>query len=102
MVAACLVSACSDIPYYMQSAQGQWDITQRKQDINELILHYEHTHSKKSDSTPTDSNLASSQQRTLNTQLKLVRTVRQFTVDQLHLPQTNSFTEYADLNATSW
>jgi len=89
---ACIVSACSDIPYYFQSAQGQWEITQRKQNIDELILQYEQANANKIDSKQT--NL---QAQKLNTQLKLVRTVRQFSVEQLHLPQTNSFTEYADL-----
>jgi len=93
----CMISGCSDIPYYWQSAQGQWDITQGKHNIDELILQHEHAHPTKTDLTELKARPTLSQAQKLNTQLKLVRTVREFSVKQLHLPQTKSFTQYADL-----
>ena len=70
--------ACADLSYYMHSAQGQMSIMQKMQDIDNVM---------QDEST----------QATLKQQLKLVGSIRQFAFDELRLPESDSYTQYADL-----
>lgn len=65
----------------MQSARGQWQINESKQTIDELL----------NDET------ASTTTEPIRQKLKLVQKVRHFAIHELALPETDSFTEYADL-----
>lgn len=73
-----LISGCSTVNYYAQSIQGQFEIIQKRQNIN-LILN--------------DSNLSNSHRNRLETVLEL----RDFSINQLGLPDNNSYLSYADL-----
>jgi predicted aminopeptidase len=81
---ACLValavtlSGCSELRYYRQSAGGQLDIVHRRQAIDTLIA---------------DEN----RDAQLRTRLQKVREIRTFAVEELGLPDTDSYTQYADL-----
>ncbi len=70
--------ACADLSYYMHSAQGQVSIMQKMQDIDDVMQ----------DETT---------QATLKRQLKLVGSIRQFAFEQLSLPESDSYTQYADI-----
>ena len=67
-------SAC----YYVQAARGQYDVLQRSEPIDELLA---------ADSTPDE----------LARRLRLVQEARQFAVDELLLPDNDSYRSYADL-----
>lgn len=73
-----LISGCSTVNYYAQSIQGQFEIIQKRQNIN-LILD--------------DNNLSNSHRKRLETVLEL----RDFSINQLGLPNNNSYLSYADL-----
>ena len=79
------LSACSSISYYSQAVQGHLDLTRRKQDIERLIA---------DPATP----------ETLRSRLMTIRSIRQFAIDQLALPDSGSYTSYADLerDVTVW
>ncbi|MDJ0814223.1 MAG: aminopeptidase [Woeseiaceae bacterium] len=67
-------SAC----YYMQAARGQYDVLSRSEPIDELL---------DAESTPDE----------LARRLELVQQARQFAVDELYLPDNDSYRSYADL-----
>ncbi len=67
-------SAC----YYAQAARGQYDVLRRSEPIEEVLA---------ADSTPDE----------LARQLALVQEARQFAVDELLLPDNDSYRSYADL-----
>jgi predicted aminopeptidase len=75
---AVFLASCSELRYYRQSAGGQLDIVHRRQAIDGLIA------DDKRDAQ-------------LRTRLEQVREMRAFAVDQLGLPDTDSYTQYADL-----
>ena len=64
--------------YYMQAARGQLDVMSKREPIDDLIS---------ADATPED----------LAGQLELVVEARQFAVDELYLPDNDSYRSYADL-----
>ena len=67
-------SAC----YYAQAARGQYDVLRRSEPIDELLA---------ADSTPDE----------LAQRLELVQEARQFAIDELLLPDNDSYRSYADL-----
>ena len=73
-----LLSGCSEIRYYQQSAGGQLDIIDRRVPIEELV----------EDET---------QDPQLRARLQRVTEFRSFAIEQLELPETGSYTVYADL-----
>ena len=80
LVIALLVGlpGCADLSYYMHSVRGHLDVINRSQPIDELLQ-------------------AQSTEADLRRQLELVGQIRQFAFEQLHLPESDSYTEYADL-----
>ena len=68
-------SAC----YYVQAARGQYDVLARAEPIDELLA---------AESTPAE----------LTRRLELVQEARQFAVDELLLPDNDSYRSYADLD----
>jgi predicted aminopeptidase len=75
---AVFLTGCSELRYYRQSAGGQLDIVHRRQAIDVLIA------DDKRDAQ-------------LRARLERVREMRAFAVEQLGLPDTASYTQYADL-----
>ena len=78
---ACLLllsSGCANIGYYLQSVSGQLDIWWRERPIDEVIA---------------DPDTPSSVKK----KLVQVREIRQFASAELDLPQSDSYTRYADL-----
>lgn len=73
-----LISGCSTVNYYAQSIQGQFEIIQKRQDINPLL---------------SSRKLSNSLRNRLETVLEL----REFSTAQLGLPNNNSYLSYADL-----
>ena len=65
--------------YYVQAARGQLDVMSKREPIDELVA---------TDATPGD----------LARRLELVLEARQFAVDELHLPDNDSYRSYADLD----
>ena len=75
VVACCVcVSGC----YYMQAARGQLEVISKREPIDEVIA---------DDETPAE----------LARRLELVQEARQFSVDELKLPDNDSYRSYADL-----
>ncbi len=72
------LSACSNIAYYSQAINGQWDIFKRSQSIDHLLA-------------------ASNTPRRLKQQLAEIIKIRAFASETLHLPDNRSYTDYADL-----
>jgi len=72
------VAGCAQLSYYRQSAGGQMDIVQRRQAIDALIA------DERRDAP-------------LRERLEHVREMRAFAIDELGLPDTGSYTQYADL-----
>lgn len=70
--------ACLPGCYYMQAARGQLEVMSKREPIDELIG---------TSDTPTE----------LATRLQLVVEARQFSIDQLKLPNNDSYRSYADL-----
>lgn len=77
LLAACalVLSSC----YYYQAARGQLDVMSKREPIDELVA---------TETTPED----------LAGRLELVLEARQFAVDELHLPDNDSYRSYADLD----
>jgi predicted aminopeptidase len=73
-----LLSGCASINYYSQSIQGQFEVLQKRQSINEILK---------------ENNISDSLRIKLNTVLSL----RDFSIQQLGLPNNNSYLSYADL-----
>lgn len=71
-------TGCAQLAYYRQSAAGQLDIVSRREAIDALIA---------DDTRNTD----------LRARLEQVREIRDFAVGELRLPDTGSYTQYADL-----
>ena len=68
------VSGC----YYMQAARGQLELMNKREPIDELIA---------ANGTPDE----------LTARLQLVLEARQFSIDELHLPDNDSYRSYANL-----
>ena len=64
--------------YYVQAAKGQWELTRKRAPIDEVLA---------SDSTPA----------ALAERLRLVQEARQFAVDELGLPDNDTYRSYADI-----
>jgi predicted aminopeptidase len=64
--------------YYVQAAKGQWELTRKREPIEDVIA---------DDSTPTD----------LAKRLELVQEARWFAVDELGLPDNDTYRTYADI-----
>jgi predicted aminopeptidase len=73
-----LSSACSELQYYRQSAGGQLDIVQRRQAIDSLVADH-------------------NQDAQFRERLARVKALRTFAIQELGLPDTGSYTQYADL-----
>jgi predicted aminopeptidase len=73
-----LLSGCSEMRYYQQSAGGQLDILDRRVPIEELVED-------------------EAQDPQLRARLQRVAQFRAFAIEQLKLPETGSYTAYADL-----
>lgn len=73
-----LLSGCASINYYAQSIQGQYEVIQKRQDINDLL--------KKKDISDT-----------LRRKLNTVSELREFSIKQLGLPENKSYLSYTDL-----
>ena len=64
--------------YYVQAAQGQWELTRKREPIEEVL---------EREDTPDG----------LAARLRLVQEARQFAVDELSLPDNDTYRTYADL-----
>jgi predicted aminopeptidase len=78
LVILLLLSGCADLGYYLYSAQGQLSIMRQTRDIDDILA---------DETTPPR----------LRQQLQRVQQIRRFAFNQLALPQSGSYTEYADL-----
>lgn len=78
--AVALLSALASLPgcYYVQAARGQLDVMHKREPIAEVI---------RSSETPAD----------LAKRLQLVQDARQFSIEELQLPDNDSYRSYADL-----
>jgi predicted aminopeptidase len=74
MLCASLLSGC----YYVQAAQGQWELTRKREPIDKVLARED-----------TSDDLAA--------RLQLVKEARQFAVDELGLPDNDTYRSYADL-----
>jgi predicted aminopeptidase len=74
VLCASLLSGC----YYMQAARGQWELTRKREPIEEVLARED-----------TSADLAA--------RLRLVREAREFAVDELGLPDNETYRTYADL-----
>ena len=75
LLACCvLVNGC----YYLQAAQGQWELTRKREPIDEVLA--------RPDTPPA-----------LAARLRLVQEARQFAIDELSLPDNDTYRTYADL-----
>lgn len=75
---ALLLTGCSSVAYYGQAIQGQWEILSLQQKVAPLLEDVE---------TPPE----------LRQRLISAAAIRQFAVDDLHLPDSGSYRRYADL-----
>jgi predicted aminopeptidase len=64
--------------YYVQAAKGQWELTRKREPIAEILV--------AEDTSPE-----------LAARLKLVQEARQFSIDELGLPDNKSYRTYADI-----
>jgi len=64
--------------YYLQAAKGQWDLTRKREPIAEVLA--------AGDTSPK-----------LAARLRLVQEARQFSIDELGLPDNQSYRTYADI-----
>jgi len=76
----CPVSGCASLSYYVQSVNGQLEILQKRQSIDVLIKNQ------------------SLSQETL-AQLALVIQIRNFAINELGLPDNNSYLDYVELES---
>jgi predicted aminopeptidase len=74
VVAMLVVSGC----YYVQAARGQLEINRKRAAIADVVA-----------DAGTSESLAA--------QLQLISEARQFSIDELHLPDNDSYRSYADL-----
>ena len=74
MLCASLLSGC----YYMQAAKGQLDLTRKREPIADIL---------QDETTPPE----------LAARLRLVQEARQFSIDELGLPNNDSYRTYADI-----
>ena len=74
-----LLTSCADLGYYWHTATGHMAIMDKRQPIEELL---------------TDPNL----DNTLRHRLELVKKIRRFAIDRLALPESGSYTDYAQLD----
>ena len=72
------ISGCADISYYMQSVDGHLSIIHKTQKIDDLLE---------------DANTSPE----LKKRLELVTQIRLYAIEQMHLPESDSYTIYADL-----
>jgi len=72
------LTACSSLNYYTQALQGQWDIWQRSRPFAEVIN-------------------AADTEPALKQKLLLIKKIRDFASQKLHLPDNDSYRWYADL-----
>lgn len=72
------LTACADLSYYLHSVNGHLSIINRSRDIEDVLA-----------DTTTNPELAD--------RLKLVAKIRAFAVNELKLPESDSYTIYADL-----
>ena len=72
------LSAASSGCYYMQAAAGQWELMRKREPIAEVI---------------NDSDASTE----LKERLRLVQAARQFSIDELALPDNESYRSYADI-----
>lgn len=73
-----LLTGCADLSYYLHSINGHLSIINRAENIEDMLA-----------DENTDPDLAE--------RLRLVGRIRQFAVEQLQLPESGSYTMYADL-----
>lgn len=73
-----LISGCADLGYYLHSVKGHWGVVSATRDIDDLLV----------DPTTTPA---------LKQRLQLVQDIRRFAFNELQLPLSGSYTEYADL-----
>jgi predicted aminopeptidase len=78
MLIVFLLSGCASINYYSQSIQGQFEVLQKRQRINDVLV---------------NNNISNA----LRSKLNIVLELRAFSVHQLNLPNNNSYLSYADL-----
>jgi predicted aminopeptidase len=74
IVLAIILPGC----YYVQAAKGHWDLTRKREPIEEILA--------AQDTSPE-----------LAARLRLVQKARQFSIDELGLPDNNSYRTYADI-----
>lgn len=72
-------SGCSTVSYYSQSIAGQTEIWMKQQPIDKLL---------------SDPKIKPA----LKQRLEFVKAIRQYSIDELGLPENNSYLSYADLN----
>ena len=73
-----LLSGCASINYYAQSIQGQFEVIQKRQNINDLLMENEISD-------------------TLRNKLQTVLEIREFSIKQLGMPENKSYLSYVDL-----
>ncbi len=85
VLAVGLLSGCSTIHYYGQAARGHWQLSRAKQDIDSLVVDPD---------TPDE----------LKQRLNRIKDMRAFAIEHLGLPDSGSYTHYADLkrDVTLW
>jgi len=69
---------CAELSYYLHSAKGQFEIMSKTRDIDDVLA---------------DKSISPK----LSKQLFLIKKIRQFALQKLLLPESESYTEYADL-----
>ena len=74
VMSASLLSSC----YYMQAAQGQLELTRKREPISDIL---------QSETTPPE----------LARRLRLVQEARQFSIEELGLPDNDTYRTYADI-----
>ncbi|MFT5658950.1 MAG: putative aminopeptidase [Gammaproteobacteria bacterium] len=79
VIAIVLLSACSDLGYYWHSTQGHLSIMNKRVEITTLL-----------EKPDLDVELRS--------RLLLVQQIRRFSIDELALPDSGSYTDYVDLD----
>ena len=85
MIAMCGVSGCTGVGYYAQSLKGHVEIMAARQDVAKLI---------DNPSTP----------KTLRAEMTAASAIRQYAIDELALPDNNSYRSYVDIgrDAVTW
>jgi predicted aminopeptidase len=73
-----ILTGCADLSYYLHSINGHLDVVSRSRSIEDVLADQ--------DTAPE-----------LRAQLKLVQRVRIFAFENLQLPESDSYTEFADL-----